>query len=189
MVSRMWPLRSLAVFLTTASIIFLALTTSPSAKPQQGGGEVLESPDIVRFIQCKATAQEYNAFTFEFADDEKKAKQWGWKKAKAGKGMLSVYTLAKPINVYGERTARIAFSGSGIVAFLAAGRAPALIQELGLAPVHQGSEAKVYGKTISSNKEKVGGQLITSLTQVSLSTSTAYPDATLVGCSYSVNFE
>lgn len=159
------------------------------AKPQQGAVTALEGPDIVKFIQCKATAQEYNAFAFEFADDEKKAKQWGWKKGKARRGMLSVYTLSKPITVYGERTSRIAFSGTGIVALLAASRAPALVQELGLAPVHQGSEAKVYGKTISSSKEKVGDQLITSLRQVSLSTSTAYPDATLVGCSYQVSFE
>ncbi|MDX2023208.1 MAG: hypothetical protein SF187_23445 [Deltaproteobacteria bacterium] len=180
-------LRVLTPCLTVLSVLSTPVMTF--AKASHDAVNATDGPDIVKFIQCKATAQEYNAFAFEFADNEKKAKQWGWKKAKAGKGMLSVYTLAKPINVYGERTARIAFSGSGIVAFLAAGRAPALVQELGLAPIHQGSQAKVYGKTISFSKEKVGDQLITSLTQVSVSTSAAYQNATLVGCSYSVNFE
>lgn len=183
---RMQRLFVLAVFLTA---IPLLMPQTSFAKPQQvDAATAAQGPDIVRFIECRATAQEYNAFAFEFADNEKTARKWGWKKVRKGNGMLSVYALSKPISVYGERTSRIAFSGTGIVALLP-DRASTLVQRLELTPLHEGADAKLYGKTIASSKETVGDQVIKSQTQISVSTSAAYPDATLVGCSYSVTVE
>lgn len=146
------------------------------------------APDLAGILTCKKTAADWTAFATAYSDPAN-PKAWGWRPAKVGTGMLQVFELRKPIVVFGEKTSKIAFSGSGAVALLKGKSLERLASELQLEPVHRGGTTQIFGKQVASTTETEGDTTITTKISLSASRSAEYPGFVLAGCSYSVDVQ
>jgi len=135
------------------------------------------------FIACEKSLADWSEFGQSYATPGN-IERWGWSEVDAGGGLLTVFQLSEPVSVFGERTSRIAFSGSGVVALLRSDSWERLVATLRVEPSWIGATSKIFSRDISSSREQVGDQIVVKKISLSLSKSAAYPDAVLAGCSY-----
>jgi hypothetical protein len=154
-----------------------ASSASGVAQPVPAG------PPLAAFIGCEKSLGDWMDFALSYAEPGNFAR-WGWNQVDVGTGLLTVFELSEPISVFGERTSRIAFSGSGVVAFLASDSWERLVAQLRLEPYLVGSSSKIFSREVVASSEQVGDQVFVKKISLSLSKSKDYPDAVLAGCSY-----
>jgi hypothetical protein len=175
---------------TLAAIVLLDL--APAEAEEKGGPAkpaLAEAPpDLVRLITCGAKVPEYNAFALDFSSHPERAVKWGWRKATTKSGFLEAYTLSSPITIFGQKTSRIAFSGSGIVAMLDI-PVHELGKKLGLHVVVDNGSTVVLGKTVHASREtdKDSGTTFAETISLNVSTSSDVGGVTLAGCSYVID--
>jgi hypothetical protein len=169
----------LLVLSLTAGVCSLALAKPPSKPAPQ------PQPRLADLISCRGTMQDWRDLAGAYHDPAIQA-SWGWRAVKVGDGLLEAIALRDPIVVFGEKVARVAFSGSGVVALLQHKTLQALVKELKLEPVVQGQAARIFGKTVQSTTEKLGDGTLKTTISLSVSTSESYPGLVLAGCSYEV---
>lgn len=86
--------------------------------------------------------------------------------------------------MFGQRTSRVAFSASGIVALLPAASWSALLDLLKLDPISVGPATKLYGRQVWADTYTSPSFTVVQKISYSVSTSDAYPGVVLAGCSY-----
>jgi hypothetical protein len=144
-------------------------------------------PDLVPLITCAADTKQARGLMMELGTDAGLAKSWGWRETASGTPFLKVYTLPSPIVVFGQKTARIAFSASGIVALVGA-PVRQLAGKLGLKVVTDSGGTLIFGKTVRQSRETLEGSTIVETVSLNVSTSEAV-GATLAGCSYALDVQ
>ena len=167
------------VFLVALCSSQLALAKAVAKVPQ---------PDLAGMIACKKSIEDWQAFGRAFLEPQA-IESWGWHESQSDNGFLKTFTLDKPIVVFGERVSQIAFSGSGVVAFLKSKLLAQLVRELKLDPIHQGPTVKLFGRLLQTNYEKAGSSTLSTKISLTASTSPNYPGFVLAGCSYEFNVE
>ena len=134
---------------------------------------------MAAFITCQKTLADLGMEYYQSG----KIAAWGWR-ALPTASMMTAFELKEPIEVFGERTSQIAFSGSGVVALLKEESLPRIVRELHLRLVTNRPTIKVYSGVLTSN-----GDAPTIATYISYSASVAdsFPGKALVGCVYGVD--
>ncbi len=160
-------------------------------------------------INCRLDARTYNGFALNVGGDDGVAKARKWRLIKTDNPFLNEYQLPAPVSVAGMRTARIAFSSSGVLAVLdlvdpkPLAKAeqieneadPAILfKGMGLTPEQikalPGGNKFLGEREIVSKEEKDEkiGLIFTTKVKRSISTVSSHPGKTLYGCSYRVDF-
>jgi hypothetical protein len=145
-------------------------------------------PDLVGLLACKKSIADWGQLVTA-ASEPATVKKWGWREKAVGSGQLKLFELRKPIVLWGEKTSKIAISGSGVVALLKKHTVEQLVDELHLQPVWLGPNTRIFGKTVTSTSERSGDTSIASKISLSVSTSPEFPGLVLAGCSYSVEVQ
>jgi hypothetical protein len=170
--------------------VAVALVCGGRPAPAVAGGETKASapPDLVKLITCGATTKEYGDLAAGFGLHPELASRWGWKELPGKSGFLKLYGLPAPIVVFGEKTVRIGFSGTGVAALLTT-PVRDLVKRLDLRPVASGGRNTVFGKTVHASKQQENGLTISETISLSAATPEDLAGVTVAGCSYVVNVE
>jgi hypothetical protein len=169
---------------TLVRAILLAIALFVFGRAQAKGQR---SPDLVPLITCTAESKQARGFMMELAGDTGLPKSWGWRETASGTSFLKVYTLPSPITVFGQKTSRIAFSASGIMALVGA-PVRQLAGKLGLKLVTDSGSTLIFGKTVRQSRETLEGSTIVETVSLNVSTSEVV-GATLAGCSYALDVQ
>jgi hypothetical protein len=160
-------------------------------------------------INCRLDARTYNGFALNVGGNDGVAKARKWRLIKTDNPFLNEYQLPAPLSIAGMKTARIAFSSSGVLAMLdladptALAKAeqienqadPAvLFKGMGLTPEQMKAlpgGKKFLGEREIVNKEEKDetlGLIFTTKVKRAISTVSSHPGKTLYGCSYRIDF-
>lgn len=160
-------------------------------------------------INCRLDARTYNGFALNVGGDDGVAKARKWRRIKTDNPFLNEYQLPAPVSVAGMRTARIAFSSSGVLAVLdlvdpkplakaeqIENQADPAILFKGMGLTSEQIKAMSGGNKFLGEREIVSkeekdekiGLIFTTKVKRSISTVSSHPGKTLYGCSYRIDF-
>jgi hypothetical protein len=191
------------------SIGMSALAAAVTASPVSARAETDAAFDIVGALMCKLDAPDYIGFAMNFGDDETGYRSLGWVKEASGTPFLSQYRLPAPIEVAGQRTSTIVFSGSGIAAVLDIADPASVAARLGVVNTIMSREAAAAALGLTPQQaaqlppvtsfrgervvtEKIDDDAASHMRVrrrivQSVANDRTYPGKTLLGCSYSLD--
>jgi hypothetical protein len=168
--------------LIRASLLLLALA---SALPASAAPAPIDLPAL---LECRQRVADFAALGPLLADPLKAVAQ-GWRPLPQSNLFMSEYELARPIQVFGHSTNRIAVAGASVMAILDLPDPRPLARQLQLEAAVDTPEKAMFGREVVSADvadPKTGEPMIESII-LSLSTVKSHPGKTLAGCSYSLD--
>lgn len=148
------------------------------------------SVDLQALIACRDTPENFMALAIAL-QDPLNAVSLGWRPLPQTNMFLSEYALTAPIEVFGHRSAHIAFAGSSVMAILDLPDPRPLAKELDLETAIDTPEKAMFGKELVSEeiRDPTSGLVLIRSLVLNVSNVTSHPGKTLVGCTYSIDPE
>ena len=174
-----------------APILTLVLTAAATIAYAQDDPE--HPADLAALVECRASAQDYNALAFSLSDGERNdaMEALGLSDEKSGNPMLAQFRLAKPLTVFGRQTSHLVFNSGGIFAVLDEADPHPLAQELGVTSAFDRRDKFLAEKLISESQETLEESGMKLRTRITLNVSTvdSHRGKTLAGCGYRMETE
>ncbi|AOO82349.1 hypothetical protein [Bosea vaviloviae] len=144
--------------------------------------------DLADVLACKIDGGHYVGFAVSISDNGSpgSAKARGWVKIPTKSLMFSSYRLPKPLGVFGYTTSTVAFTSSAMFAVLDLQNPTALGLAQGVTNILEGSGQFMGERLVdqSTRVDKETGFGFKNRSALQITTNSAFPGKTLIGCSY-----
>jgi len=180
-------------------LLALALSLLSSAAASAQDPATSAQPDafdpgsvtLAPLISCQDTPERFLALAIALQSEPLTAVSLGWRPLPATNPFMVEYALNTPIEVFGHRSAHIAFAGSSVLAILDLPDPRPLARQLELETGIDTPAKALFGKEVLSEEfidPDVGVVFIRSAV-LNVSNVDSHPGKTLVGCTYSIDPE